>query len=1214
MTSTRKNRIANKRFSKVNEESPDKDAGNSSKSRLRKRKLLDMSGSQWSKEELQRFYEAYRKYGKEWKKVASVLRNRSAEMVESLYNMNRAYLSLPEGLSSVAGLIAMMTDHYNMLEVTQGSESERESNDGVSTSQKPQRRRGKLQMSVAKGLNGPFLDLLQCPPAPSYGCLSLLKKRRSGGGRPIPVGKRTPRFPVSYPYSKDEREKIVLASKRGLKRDKDASDDDVAHVAALALAEASHRGGSPQVSRTPSRSEHTRPSPVQNGERKHDESEVASTKVIGSALYEERFEGSLGSREADSGDFSREATEGAGRVEIEKQVKKVQGKKPKVLAMGNDHFDDIREACSGTEEGLALRTVKDEIETEVTNVNVARSSPKGPRKRSRQLFSRDESSALDALQTLADISLNYHMPLSAGDSESSIRIKEEKKENNTYVKSNVSEAMSANLRREKPKASKNKAKGHSSVVEVDINAPKEVDKDSSLNVSATAEGKQQHYQATSRIQKRKRKSSTAKMLKSEDYGDSILSESQRAEAATEEVKRITSKAKRISQTVPLTKQGASVRQPEFSSDSDARRTGAPLTESTAHPSAINQIYSQTKYRSRRKMGLQKIFQEPRSSENVGNVRPTKLSRMVHDKALDLKNGLSHCLLSQLLRRWCVFEWFYSAIDYPWFAKSEFVEYLNHVGLGHIPRLTRVEWGVIRSSLGKPRRFSKQFLQEEREKLEQYRESVRTHYAELRAGTREGLATDLARPLSVGQRVIACHPRTREIHDGSVLTVDRNRCRVQFDWPELGVEFVKDIDCMPLNPLENMPEALRRQNTAVDRFRENINWIKADSESEEWRSGGSIKLHQSENLEKVDGFCQVTSSNYPMNTLLSPAKGDTIDEVLQAKAAANEVASAQATYSQPYTFAQIQAREADIKALSELNRALDKKEALVLELKHMNEEVESKHKNEEGMGNQKGGDSFTDMDHHFKQQYAMVLLQLKAANDQVSSALVCLRQRNTFHGNSMPQWVSRPMPNLGGCGVPSSSFDRPTFISQELGSHVIGIVESSRRKARTMVHEAMEVMSSSKEAEDALARVGEADSTNSQHPGADSGLPAVGSCTPDTRYGTAAFQDQPTCLLETTAVHAPSSKHNNSDGNELQAPSELISACVATLLMIQTCTERPPDEVVQILDMAVTSLQPCCPQNLDIYIEIQKCMGRVKHQILARIPTQTGILTTELQSI
>ena len=94
-----------------------------------------------------------------------------------------------------------------------------------------------------------------------------------------------------------------------------------------------------------------------------------------------------------------------------------------------------------------------------------------------------------------------------------------------------------------------------------------------------------------------------------------------------------------------------------------------------------------------------------------------------------------------------------------------------------------------SSLGKPRRLSKQFLHEEREKLSQYRESVRQHYAELQSGVREGLPTDLARPLSVGQRVIACHPKTRELHDGSVLTVDRDRCRVQFDRSELGVEFV-----------------------------------------------------------------------------------------------------------------------------------------------------------------------------------------------------------------------------------------------------------------------------------------------------------------------------------------------------------------------------------------------------------------------------------------
>lgn len=36
---------------------------------LQKRKLSDLLGSQWSKAELERFYEAYRKYGTDWKKV-----------------------------------------------------------------------------------------------------------------------------------------------------------------------------------------------------------------------------------------------------------------------------------------------------------------------------------------------------------------------------------------------------------------------------------------------------------------------------------------------------------------------------------------------------------------------------------------------------------------------------------------------------------------------------------------------------------------------------------------------------------------------------------------------------------------------------------------------------------------------------------------------------------------------------------------------------------------------------------------------------------------------------------------------------------------------------------------------------------------------------------------------------------------------------------------
>lgn len=56
--------------------------------------------------------------------------------------------------------------------------------------------------------------------------------------------------------------------------------------------------------------------------------------------------------------------------------------------------------------------------------------------------------------------------------------------------------------------------------------------------------------------------------------------------------------------------------------------------------------------------------------------------------------------------------------------------------------------------------------------------------------------------------------------------------------------------------------------------------------------------------------------------------------------------------------------------------------------------------------------------------------------------------------------------------------------------------------------------------------------------------------------------------------------------------------------MQKCTERqfPPSDVAQVLDSAVSSLQPCCPQNLPLYAEIQKCMGIIRSQILALIPT------------
>ncbi|RWW07539.1 hypothetical protein BHE74_00031235 [Ensete ventricosum] len=368
----------------------------------------------------------------------------------------------------------------------------------------------------------------------------------------------------------------------------------------------------------------------------------------------------------------------------------------------------------------------------------------------------DENSALDALQTLADLSVNILLPSSAIESESSAQVKEQTN-NETNEKPDMPESLPLNYRRNKSKVPGKKERRHSAGVGSDT------------------------------LSRR-----SSEIPKSEFSSESQKSEPQKMEVFAEEGKRSVAKVRRVGQVSPLLRQGKFVKPPENSSSiADSGRTATDLSETTRF-AIENQVNLLTEHRSRRKVGLQKALAwKDFKSSDMGDNCPHKYSYAVN-RIVEPKESLSHCLSSKLLRRWCMFEWFYSAIDHPWFAKSEFVEYLNHVRLGHIPRLTRVEWGVIRSSLGKPRRLSKQFLKEEREKLEQYRESVRTHYAELQAGLKEGLPTDLARPLSVGQRVIACHPKTRELHDGSVLTVERSRCRVQFDRPELGVKFVMVI--------------------------------------------------------------------------------------------------------------------------------------------------------------------------------------------------------------------------------------------------------------------------------------------------------------------------------------------------------------------------------------------------------------------------------------
>lgn len=77
--------------------------------------------------------------------------------------------------------------------------------------------------------------------------------------------------------------------------------------------------------------------------------------------------------------------------------------------------------------------------------------------------------------------------------------------------------------------------------------------------------------------------------------------------------------------------------------------------------------------------------------------------------------------------------------------------------------------------------------------------------------------------------------------------------------------------MPVNPLENMPEALRRQNVGIYKFCNSFTDIKLEGQPKEWKIGHSTKSAPSESSDIAEGSSYICSPSYPMNTLMKQAK-------------------------------------------------------------------------------------------------------------------------------------------------------------------------------------------------------------------------------------------------------------------------------------------------------------------------------------------------------
>lgn len=377
------------------------------------------------------------------------------------------------------------------------------------------------------------------------------------------------------------------------------------------------------------------------------------------------------------------------------------------------------------------------------------------------------------------------------------------------------------------------------------------------------------------------------------------------------------------------------------------------------------------------------------------------------------------------------------------------------------------------------------------------------------------------------------------------------------------------------------------------------------------------------------------------------KADTLDAVREAKEVTNRAvreanemtvksAVASSRVGPHQTRSGLQSREAEVWALAELSRALDKKEALVLEFRQMNDDASSS----------RGGFKTPET---FQRQYATVVLQLKEVNEQVTYALLQLRQRNKYQDNAAPPWYWLITQGSLDAAEPSEpwALDRTPVLSE--------IAVSARKQADLMVFTAVKAMDNLKTGEDALQKLGCALDAISV-PGSVSAplqlslYPAPTSegdvpqdaCTPSAQPGSL-VQSSSSSITEdnsevdtgTVAISSRLSQADISEPGQRPAtlkvaaqdltqdlnhtetqqsaikdctfPVELMTSCVATLFMLQTLSDRPSSaaEMQQTLDSALLTLRPKSSKNNAIFKDIEQQFASVKAQITTQIPLPTS---------
>ncbi|XP_062617485.1 protein lin-9 homolog isoform X2 [Saccostrea cucullata] len=202
---------------------------------------------------------------------------------------------------------------------------------------------------------------------------------------------------------------------------------------------------------------------------------------------------------------------------------------------------------------------------------------------------------------------------------------------------------------------------------------------------------------------------------------------------------------------------------------------------------------------------------PRSQKK--RERKPGIGLTVQDKRMAQGIGvrLRNLLKLPKAHKWVCYEWFYSNLDIPLFLiENDFCICMKEsFPQLKMKKLRRVEWCKIRRLMGKPRRCSPAFFEEERAALEIRRNKIRLlqqrKMSELQ--TFKDLPDEIPMHLVIGTKVTA---RLRKPQDGlftgvvDALDTVTNTYRITFDRPGIGTHSIPDYEVLSVEPQETIP--------------------------------------------------------------------------------------------------------------------------------------------------------------------------------------------------------------------------------------------------------------------------------------------------------------------------------------------------------------------------------------------------------------------------